>query len=53
MYANVIVEYGAKAVDREFTYIVPLELRDKIKNVINYTLKTKLLRIIRILKDLF
>ena len=31
MYASVIIEYGAKAVDREFTYIVPLEFRDKIK----------------------
>jgi len=31
MYANVIIEYGAKAVDREFTYIVPLEFREKIK----------------------
>ena len=31
MYAKVIIEYGAKAVDREFTYIVPDNLRDKIK----------------------
>ncbi len=31
MYAKVIIEYGAKAVDREFTYIIPLELKDKIK----------------------
>ena len=31
MYANVIVQYGNKAVDREFTYIVPFCLRDKIK----------------------
>lgn len=31
MYAKVIIEYGAKAVDREFTYIVPDNLKDKIK----------------------
>ncbi len=31
MYANVIIEYGNKAVDREFTYIVPLCFKDKIK----------------------
>ena len=31
MYANVIIEYGAKAVDREFTYLVPDKLRDSIK----------------------
>lgn len=31
MYAKVIIEYGAKAVDREFTYIVPNNLKDKIK----------------------
>jgi len=31
MYASVIIEYGNKAVDREFTYIVPEEYRDKIK----------------------
>lgn len=31
MYANVIIEYGNKAVDREFTYIIPLIFRDKIK----------------------
>lgn len=31
MYANVIIEYGNKAVDREFTYIVPVSLREKIK----------------------
>ena len=31
MYANVIIEYGAKAVDREFTYIIPTNLKDKIK----------------------
>ena len=29
MYAKVIIEYGNKAVDREFTYIVP----DKFKNI--------------------
>lgn len=31
MYANVIIQYGNKAVDREFTYIVPTNLQDKIK----------------------
>ena len=31
MYAKVIIEYGAKAVDREFTYIIPDELRNKLK----------------------
>ena len=31
MYANVIIQYGNKAVDREFTYIVPMAFRDKIK----------------------
>ncbi len=31
MYAKVIIEYGAKAVDKEFTYIVPDNLKDKIK----------------------
>ena len=30
MYARVIIEYGAKAVDKEFTYLVPDKLRDKI-----------------------
>lgn len=31
MYASVIIEYGAKAVDREFTYIVPEEYQEKIR----------------------
>ena len=31
MYANVIIEYGAKAVDREFTYIIPNKLKDIIR----------------------
>ena len=31
MYANVIIQYGNKAVDREFTYIVPNLFRDKIR----------------------
>ena len=31
MYANVIIEYGAKAVDKEYTYIIPSNLRNKIK----------------------
>ena len=30
MYANVIIEYGNKVVDKEFTYIVP----DKFRNII-------------------
>ena len=31
MYAKVIIEYGNKAVDREFTYIIPDSIKDKIK----------------------
>ena len=31
MYAKVIIEYGAKAVDREFSYIIPDRLKDIIK----------------------
>ena len=31
MYAKVIIEYGAKAVDREFTYIVPSTIVNDIK----------------------
>lgn len=31
MYANVIIQYGSKAVDREFTYVVPVQFYDKIK----------------------
>ena len=31
MYANIIIQYGNKAVDREFTYIVPDCFEDKIK----------------------
>ena len=31
MYANVIIQYGNKAVDREFTYIVPEGFRSNIK----------------------
>ena len=31
MYANVIIQYGNKSVDREFTYIVPACIKDKIK----------------------
>ena len=30
MYANVIIEYGAKAVNKEFTYIVPNNIKDLI-----------------------
>jgi len=31
MYANVIIQYGNKAVDREFTYVIPSCFIDKIK----------------------
>ena len=31
MYAKVIIEYGSKAVDKEYTYIIPNRLIDKIK----------------------
>ncbi len=31
MYAKVIIEYGNKAVDREFTYVIPNDLIGKIK----------------------
>ena len=31
MYASIIIEYGNKAVDKTFTYIIPNEYRDKIK----------------------
>ena len=31
MNAKVIIEYGAKAVDKEFTYIIPSNLISKIK----------------------
>lgn len=31
MYANVIIEYGNKAIDREFTYIVPKEYQSKLR----------------------
>lgn len=31
MYAKVIIEYGAKAVSREFTYIIPSRLKEIIK----------------------
>ena len=31
MYAKVIIEYGNKAVDMEYTYIIPSKLIDKIK----------------------
>ena len=31
MYAKIIVEIGVKAVDRLFTYLVPINLRNKIK----------------------
>jgi len=31
MYAKVIIEYGAKAVDREFTYIIPEHLVSKVR----------------------
>ena len=31
MYANVLVEYTNKVVDKEFTYIIPDDLKDKVK----------------------
>ena len=31
MYANVIIEYGAKALNKTFIYKIPEELKDKIK----------------------
>jgi len=31
MYAEVLVEYGAKALDREFTYVIPEFLKGKLK----------------------
>ena len=31
MYAKVIIEYGAKAVGKEYTYIIPYDLKTKIK----------------------
>ena len=31
MYANVIIEYGSKAVDKEFTYIIPKKFINQIK----------------------
>lgn len=31
MYAKIIIEYGAKAVDREYTYIIPNKYKDIIK----------------------
>lgn len=31
MYAEVLVQYGAKALDREFTYIIPKDLENELK----------------------
>ena len=31
MYANILVEYGAKALDQTFTYIIPDILKDNLK----------------------
>ena len=31
MYANILVEYGAKALDQTFTYIIPDKLKDTLK----------------------
>lgn len=31
MYANIIIQYGNKSVDREFTYTIPSNLQDQIK----------------------
>ena len=30
MYANILVEYGAKALDQTFTYIIPDILKDNL-----------------------
>ena len=31
MYAKVIIEIGVKAVDKLFIYLIPIDLRDKVK----------------------
>ena len=31
MYAEVLVQYGSKSLDKTFTYLVPDELKDKLK----------------------
>ena len=31
MYANVIIEYGVKSLNKTFIYKIPEELKDKIK----------------------
>ena len=31
MYASVVIQYGSKAVDREFTYVVPARFYGRIK----------------------
>ena len=31
VYAEVLIQYGAKALDRQFTYIIPEYLRDNLK----------------------
>ena len=31
MYAEVLIEYSAKSIDKTFTYIIPVNLKDKIK----------------------
>ena len=31
MYAEVLIEYSAKTIDKTFTYIIPEHLKDKIK----------------------
>ena len=31
MYADVIVEYGVKSLDRTFTYLIPEKFKNKLK----------------------
>ena len=38
VFANVLVEYGAKMVDKTFTYIIP----DKLKSVLKTGMKVKI-----------
>ena len=31
MYAQILIEYNNKAIDKTFTYLIPKTLKDKIK----------------------
>ena len=33
MYASVIIEYSVKKLDKEFIYMIPNDLKDKIKEI--------------------